>query len=520
MFNDNGVFSTLTRQSRRRHLKCDEGKPSCRRCLRDRWQCDGYEQFRSQPDYSCGKGLSLSSSPLSSSSTSSQGRAGHMPGTSLLPALADGILLSSTDNALYYHARKVAIPDLEIIGGSRGFWHDIVLPLSHSNEPIKHALCALGVSHRCFMASYPGNLTDAIHDTDYDCQAVQKYSEAISYIKPLMAESSEDNIKTTLICCAVFICIESLHRRYADSDRHLRAGLQLLDSFRETVRPRWATPEGPSDQLKYQDEHDFLDLLTKMFSSFSQNVAVFIGDDSFSHLQHQTQVPEMGQPKTPFSGLAEAEDLLSSLNSFYDSFLFRQKTSICDASHMHPVVEWFTLSLNASRPLFQTWSSRFQLFKARCMALQLPPQEQRRVAMLSLHQATWSAFINMDSFEAGFEREDYRNILERIEAIVSLEDSGTRPLFTFGGHLVSELSTICASCKDADIRNKAISLLRSMRRREGVWDSWEVANVYEELFEALQDDRLDWEVLPWGFIQLIERIISVRSYAAIMMMNT
>ncbi|KAF4467987.1 hypothetical protein FALBO_5128 [Fusarium albosuccineum] len=429
-----------------------------------------------------------------------------MPITTLLPALADGILLSSADNALYYHARKVAISDLEIIGGSRGFWHDIVLPLSHSNEPIKHALCALGVSHRSFMVSYPGNSTDAIQDTDYDCQAVQKYSEAISYIKPLMAESSEDNIKTTLICCAIFICIESLHRRYADSDRHLRAGLQLLDSFRETVRSRRATPEGSSDQRKYQDEQDFLDLLTKMFSSLSQNVAVFIGDDSFSHLQHQTQVPEMGHPKTPFSGLAEAEDCLSSLNSFYDSFLFRQKASSYGADHIHPAAEWFTISLNASRPLFQTWNSRFQLCKTRCPAQQLPPQEQRRVAMLSLHQATWSAFVKMDSPDEGFEREDYSIILERIKAIISLDDSETRPLFTFGGHLVSELSTICASCKDADIRSKAISLLRSMRRREGVWDSWEVANVYEKLFEALQDDRVDWEVLPWGFIQLSKEL--------------
>ncbi|KAF5003879.1 hypothetical protein FDECE_9584 [Fusarium decemcellulare] len=462
----------------------------------------------SQPVYSYKEELSVSS-PSPSSSTSSHlgpGKAGSMPVTTLLPALADGILLCSTDNALYYHARKVAIPDLEIIGGSRGFWHDIVLPLSHSNEPIKHALCALGVSHRSFMASYPGSSTDAIHDTDYDCQAVQKYSEAISYIKPLMAESSEDNIKTTLICCAIFICIESLHRRYADSDRHLRAGLQLLDSFREAVRLRQSTPEGSGNREKYQDEHDFLDLLTKMFSSLSQNVAAFIGDDSFSHVQHQTQVPEMGQSKTQFSGLAEAEDFLSSLNSFYDSFLLRQKTSSCGVDHMHPAAEWFTISLNASRPLFQTWNSRFQLFKIRCLGSQLPPQEQRRLAMLSLHQATWSAFVKMDSPHEGFEREDYRNILERIEAIISLDDSETRPLFTFGGHLVSELSTICASCKDADIRSKAISLLRSMCRREGVWDSWEVANVYEKLFGALKNDLVDWEVLPWGFIQLSKEL--------------
>lgn len=428
-----------------------------------------------------------------------------MPPTTLLPALADGILLDSTDSTLYYHSRTVVIPDLEIIGGSRGFWHDIVLPLSHSNEPIKHALCALGVSHRCFMASYPGNSTDAIPNTDYDRQAVQKYGEAISYIKPLMAESSGSNIKTALICCTLFICIENLHRRYADSDRHLRAGCQLLNSFRQAVQSREATPNGSSN-WKDQDEHGFLDLLTKMFLSLSQNVAVFTGDDSFSHVKHQSQVPGISQSKTPFSGLTEAEDCLSSLNSFYDSFLLGCKTSGCGVNHTHTVAECFTIPLNASRPFFQTWNSRFQLFKTRCLVPQLLPQEQRRLAMLSLHQATWSAFVKMSSFDAGFEGEDYRTILDRIEVIVCLDASKTRPLFTFGGHLVSELSTICASCEDADIRSKALSLLRCMRRREGVWDSWEVAKVYEKLFEALRDDRVSWEDLPWGFIQLSKEL--------------
>ncbi|KAJ4264370.1 hypothetical protein NW762_005568 [Fusarium torreyae] len=249
-----------------------------------------------------------------------------------------------------------------------------------------------------------------------------------------------------------------------------------------------------------------------MFSALGKNVAAFTGDTSFSHADQQTQVLQMGHPKTQFANLTEAEDSLSNLNSFFDNLVFGKKSPreslgmIGCMSPIHATTDCFLTALEITRPLFFTWNSRLELSKTSQHAMQLTLQEKRRMALLSLYQTTWSAFVKMDSYHAGLQTHDYGNIFERIEEIMRLDKTPARPLFAFNGHLVCELSTICASCTDAEIRNKAIMLLRSMRRREGVWDSWEVANVYESAFKALEDGRFTLEYLPWGITQISKEV--------------
>ncbi|KAI1064653.1 hypothetical protein LB506_007570 [Fusarium annulatum] len=485
----------------RRHLKCDEAKPSCLRCLRDKWTCDGYSQSSPEQFYvSVTSSYELPLHPKTEEMTS---------GPSILrPALTDGVLVNTADNALYYHTREWVIPDLEMIDGSREFWHDIILPLSYSNTAIKHALCALGASHQRFLASYPGNLNNLDHSIDYDHQANIKYSEAIALIRPVMAENTASNIQTALLCCTIFICIENLHRRYADSVRHLRAGHQLLESLR-TLRSPEISPNGMSCQ---PGDAVLLKTLAAMFSSLGKSVGAFTGDTSFSNITQCTPEIDMGNPKTPFLTITEAEDSLSALNTFFDDCLFGSDTPpghdqiIGCKSLAQSATESFTHALDLIKPLFLSWSSKMQIF---VMSIQINPfgtLEKRRLAVLSLYQTTWSAFLNTDPHNTGFSNSDYKRILSKIEQIIALENSQTRPMFAFDGHLVRELSTICASCTDAEIRNRSITILRSMNRREGVWDSWEVANIYEKVFKGLEDGTLSFDDLPWGFTQLLKEL--------------
>ncbi|KAH7154269.1 hypothetical protein DER46DRAFT_612866 [Fusarium sp. MPI-SDFR-AT-0072] len=485
---------------RRRHLKCDEGKPSCLRCLRDKWTCDGYSQSSPEPLYVSGaSSYELPLHPKSDEMTSGL--------STLRPALTGGVLANTADNALYYHTREWVIPDLEMIDGSREFWHDIILPLSYSNTAIKHALCALGASHQRFLASYPGNLNNLGHSIDYDYQANLKYSEAIALIRPVMAENSASNIQTALLCCTIFICIENLHRRYADSVRHLRAGYQLLESLRAARSPE-TSPNGTSCPPEDRNAGVFK-TLTAMFSSLGKSVGAFTGDTSFSNITQRAPEIDMGNPKIPFLTITEAEVSLSALNAFFDECLFGSDTlpdtdqKVGCKSLAQSATESFIHALDLIKPLFLSWTSRMQLF---VMSVQITPfgtLEKRRLAVLSLYQTTWSAFLNTDPHNTGFAKSDYERILSKIEQIVALENSQTRPMFAFDGHLVRELSTICASCTDVEIRNRSITILRSMNRREGVWDSWEVANIYEKVFEGLENGTLSFDDLPWGLTQLL-----------------
>ncbi|KAF5681276.1 hypothetical protein FHETE_65 [Fusarium heterosporum] len=427
----------------RRHLKCDEAKPSCLRCLRDKWTCDGYSQSSPELFYVGG----TSSCELSMHPESDQMTSG--PSSSLRPSLTGGVLVNTADKALYYHTREWVIPDLEMIDGSREFWYHIILPLSCSNTAIKHALCALGASHQRFMASYPGNLTNLGHSVDYEYQANVKYSEAIAVIQPVMAENSPANIQTALLCCTIFICIENLHRRYADSVRHLHAGQQLLQSLRAIQSPQ-QSPDGTNYQRGDQN-NGLLNQLAAMFSSLGNSIGAFTGDTSFSNvIQYLPQI-EMGNPKTPFLDIAQAEDSLSALNAFFDNCLFGSESLLNDnqeagyKSYTKSTTDSFIHALDLIKPLFLSWNSKMQLFVTSAQMTLSGTQEKRRLAVLSLYQTTWSAFLNTNPQDTGFTKSDYQEILSKIDHIVALEQSQTRPVFAFDGHLVRELSTICAS---------------------------------------------------------------------------
>lgn len=82
------------------------------------------------------------------------------------------------------------------------------------------------------------------------------------------------------------------------------------------------------------------------------------------------------------------------------------------------------------------------------------------------------------------------------ESGIRLDDSRDGLLFVFDGHLIRELSTIRGLRTNIEIWEKSIMLLRSIRRRAGVWDSWELANTCERTLKVLEDIMLFYKSLP------------------------
>ncbi|WKT43766.1 hypothetical protein QSH57_008602 [Fusarium oxysporum f. sp. vasinfectum] len=264
-------------------------------------------------------------------------------------------------------------------------------------------------------------------------------------------------------------------------------GSKLLESLR--IARSWDRTSSGNIHRQDQNDGGLLDTLAAMFSSLGESIGAFTGDTSFSN------VPEN----------APREDCLSALNAVFDNGSFGRDTrSECvgqvSVSPAHRDEETLAQALKPSQPLLYTWSSRLHLFNTSARMAAYAPEDKRRLALLSLYQTTWSASLKMDCNDPGFEKIDYESILDKVEEAIYLENSQSRPLFVFDGHIVCELSTICASCTRREIRKRSITLLRSMHRREGVWDSWEVANVYEMFFKELEDHNLSLDSPPWGLV--------------------
>lgn len=57
---------------------------------------------------------------------------------------------------------------------------------------------------------------------------IQQYNKAIGCIKNLHTMDNTDDAQCILVCCLLFVCLESMSGRYSESIRHFKAGTHLL----------------------------------------------------------------------------------------------------------------------------------------------------------------------------------------------------------------------------------------------------------------------------------------------------
>ena len=63
----------------------------------------------------------------------------------------------------------------------------------------------------------------------------------------------------------------------------------------------------------------------------------------------------------------------------------------------------------------------------------------------------------------------------------------TTPLFSYDMRIVGPLYGLAHHCRDPSIRRKAVALLKSCNRREGIWDSMLTATVAEKVIEIEEE---------------------------------
>ncbi|KFY62501.1 hypothetical protein V496_04563, partial [Pseudogymnoascus sp. VKM F-4515 (FW-2607)] len=180
-----------------RHVKCDEAKPHCRRCLSTGRICDGY---LSPPRRSTITHPSADSHVLAT-----------LPGTP-----------SERHSFNFFHSHTA--PQLRGLFSSP-FWSQHVLQASLREGAIWHAAVALGALH--------GGFEDA--KTGGEGFAIKQYIKAISC---LTRPGAEKRVDVALIACLLFTCFESLRGHHSPALLHLDNGINLLlelQSYSETI---------------------------------------------------------------------------------------------------------------------------------------------------------------------------------------------------------------------------------------------------------------------------------------------
>ncbi|KAI0007569.1 hypothetical protein F4779DRAFT_498806 [Xylariaceae sp. FL0662B] len=180
-----------------RKVKCDEGKPHCKRCVTTGRKCDGY-----------------------TTTTPSSSLSWHRP-RHLFPGVDD----AGEKRALQLFC-QIAGPSLP---GQMDpyFWTDIVIQFSSFAPAVRHSIVAIGSLYER-VNSKPGSM-QLLADNRF---AFHHYNAAIRELK------SMENEPLVLLVCVLFVCIEFLLGNRDAAIEHCKHGIFILENVENSCA--WA----------------------------------------------------------------------------------------------------------------------------------------------------------------------------------------------------------------------------------------------------------------------------------------
>ncbi|KAL8685909.1 MAG: hypothetical protein Q9218_007473 [Villophora microphyllina] len=292
-----------------RHVKCDEGKPECQKCLTTGRRCDGYptKPAATIPDRT--RDLvrrSVSHDP---------------PLDTLRPSLWTG---TADELRGFDYFRIQTSADLGY--SLNASLEELVLQTSHQHDAIKHGAIALGWLGMLIRVnsgySRPwNNHRPALCRYEF---ARTQYYKAIQTLREELVRNDKDAVNATLITCFLFIVFEFLQGNDQAAVAHLRSGLNIL---RKEVFPPDAKPDGPTLDKLVGKLDPMQSEIARIFHILDTQATMWL---ELRTSQFSTRVlPSNDSPAPPsstlppYSSLAEASKDLNDLIVLVQDFRFR-----------------------------------------------------------------------------------------------------------------------------------------------------------------------------------------------------
>ncbi|KAI0446160.1 hypothetical protein F4803DRAFT_504701 [Xylaria telfairii] len=470
---------TGCRTCKARHIKCDEGRPACHRCISTGRICDGYGIWGGGGAKCSGQALAL------------RGPTGTVKG---IPS--QYAKLSSEQEACFRWFRhrtytKLPLPFIT------PFWHTLVLQACAGEPAILHAVLALGSAHQkeSLETGKPRESCVAL-DSQQEFM-LREYGKAIRSLQPHFSSQDKRSIHVALITCILFTFLENLLGRYATANTHLHSGLRLLSqtyvSFHGSVGTSIPTkPRGYVDDWiieSFGRLHVQAALLGQGLPGLYPALPVY----------PTTPIPEI------FASTNEAAHYMDRL--LLDALHLSEQCSLSDGNATDPTPpagfedgrqrlraelrQWLT-AYNATNPDIRKGFSHVDEFYLKLL------RGYHTIATIKTNTCTWPACeTTYDLYTANF-----ISLIEQLIAIWkahiarpvwhhtpwatemprrishSVGDKGWIPLLYF----------VAVKCRVHRIRVQAIKLLSQTLHKEGIWDSRLVLIVAREVVRIEEGD--------------------------------
>ncbi|KAM0424995.1 hypothetical protein ACHAPT_009796 [Fusarium lateritium] len=257
---------------RKRHVKCDETKPSCLNCMKWRGYCDGYTENPTAPSSSTSPtttsapsealssrpttaATSRSSSTLNSSSTLSSstsiGSSSKSISTSKIkvttgstavvrartpPILEEPsvntVCFANSDQRAYFDEWSTLTVNFLSGGlGNSRLWTTTMPQLTLQEPTLRYAAMAVGALRKAsnveFEASSPND--DLMSDNKHYLNAIIYYCEALRLQSK--AQPSKEGLRTAMLSSLLFICFETQRGNMPAALKHVTHGFSMLNEL-------------------------------------------------------------------------------------------------------------------------------------------------------------------------------------------------------------------------------------------------------------------------------------------------
>ncbi|MCJ1258427.1 hypothetical protein MMC24_006260 [Lignoscripta atroalba] len=465
---------------RKRHIKCDEEKPSCLKCRSSGFTCDGYAVVKNRlrgdsKGVLCWAG---DTGTITSCSLSFD-----LPGTEL-------------ERQCFHFFRNETV--VEISGWfESNFWNRLVLQVSHAQPAVRHLVTALGSLHQRLLVDETVVSENSYFDTRHQF-ALQQCNKAIGYLSVGFSAGSPQSVEVTLIACVLFVCYECLLGNHDAALTHFQNGLNILRNCRASNHQE-PPKKVPVATLNHSNvEADLVQLFSRLDfqTTMFRDIRLHPAD---TPQQHKDMGPRSIIPKS-FSNLNQARDsfdnLLHQCVSIRLWLRLRHLPELESKSCSH---ESFPGHEQTNRDKLQVaqWLTAFNAFLAES-STKMNCRDLQGAILLKIYHKVSSIILSasgliletaFDKYTSDFE---YVNSLAAslVEASNATGPSRSKINFTLDMGVVSPLQFVASRCRDPAIRRRSISLLYASRRREGVWDGICAGKIAERQM-AIEESGLD-----------------------------
>ena len=233
------TIAVVLTKSRRRHKKCDENRPSCRRCISSGRECEGY--------YPATEKQVKTTRPV-------RQYVPIIPKTSpVQPKLA--ITLSFTSPTQVdltpperWHLHFFHNATARLCGAyfHDEFWHGLIHQLSEEQPAVRHAVIAMSARQTQFERAQLRQATES----EQQLLSLKQCNKAIASLRRVLAKEPPGVARNQVVLatCAVLVYLALFEDDPKIADYHFHSGYRLLQEWQKDDFVTLLKSDGPSHQ--------------------------------------------------------------------------------------------------------------------------------------------------------------------------------------------------------------------------------------------------------------------------------